>query len=364
MQLWLLGAWAATHAQDLADDPQAARAARAEMEEQYRCYVLNNGFAPIAVLSHWRLVVWTVQGDSVRAPVTTLSPDGSTVRHSSITMTLRQWQIALQTALTAAWDALGRDLLMGLTEAPHFPLSGLSDNFTDFTPGHSFLDLPSNGVTLVQDWLYRQIVASLDRRTRFFDRANRPRKSAMMSNLRATQRFLSLLALLIYWSSGLPPRRKELAGMRWCNDMTPRNVYVHFGQALLITGYHKSQWRVGVRPIARTLAPPVGELLVRYLIYIPPWTRYLEHWLATKFNTVCPYSLNNQKCRLDSKGDYSLRTAYVCCPRKGGWNRPIDKDHDDKDHDDEDHNDEDHDDEDHDDEDHDDEDLYDYYLND
>ena len=231
-------------------------------------------------------------------------------------MPLMQWRVALQTALTAAWDTLDRDLLMGLTEAPRFPLSGLSENFTDFTPGQSFLDLPSNGVMTVQDWLYRQVVASPDRCTCFFDQDRRPRKPAM-SYLRATQRFLSLLALLIYWSSVLPPRRKELAGIRWCNDMTPRNVYVHFGQALLITSYHKAQWRVGVRPIARALAPAVGELLVRYLIYIPSWNRYLEHFLATKFNTVCPYSLNNQKCKLDSKGHWSLRTAYVCCPSKG-----------------------------------------------
>lgn len=88
--------------------------------------------------------------------------------------------------------------------------------------------------------------------------------------LHANQRFLRLLAVLIYWISGLPPRRKELMGVSWCNQEFLRNFYLYYGSVVMITSYHKSQWKIGTRPIARVLASAVGELLVRYLIYIPP----------------------------------------------------------------------------------------------
>ena len=42
---------------------------------------------------------------------------------------------------------------------------------------------------------------------------------------------------------------------------------------------------------------------------------YIKAPLAEKFNTVCPYSLNNRQCKLDGKGTCSLRSAYVCCPQ-------------------------------------------------
>lgn len=86
------------------------------------------------------------------------------------------------------------------------------------------------------------------------DGALRARASALNTYLLAEQQFLRLLALLIYWTSGLPPRRKELVGLMWCNQESPRNLFLSHGLMVMVTGYHKSEWRVGtpcVRPIRR-----------------------------------------------------------------------------------------------------------------
>ena len=45
----------------------------------------------------------------------------------------------------------------------------------------------------------------------------------------------------------------------------------------VLTSYHKSQWRVGTRPVARFLPPSIGNLVVRYLIYIPPVVQLFSH---------------------------------------------------------------------------------------
>ena len=99
--------------------------------------------------------------------------------------------------------------------------------------------------------------------------------------LHTNQVFLQLLAVLIYWISGLPPRRKELVGIRWCNEEIARNIYIHNGAVVIVTGYHKSEWKVGTRPVARVLPSAVGELLIRYLIYIPPLLRFFGHCMQT-----------------------------------------------------------------------------------
>ena len=45
---------------------------------------------------------------------------------------------------------------------------------------------------------------------------------------------------------------------------------------------------------------------------------YIRAPLATKFNNVCPNSLNNQMCKLDKRGtNCTLRKAWVCCLRLG-----------------------------------------------
>ena len=62
----------------------------------------------------------------------------------------------------------------------------------------------------------------------------------------------------------------------------------------IITGYYKLQWRVGTRLIAQSHLQAVGELLVRYLIYVPPFARFLNHRM--EHQTDCSYLF----CKADS----------------------------------------------------------------
>lgn len=77
-------------------------------------------------------------------------------------------------------------------------------------------------------------------------------------------------------TAGLPPRRRELAILLWCNEETARNIYIYQGTVAIITSYHKSEWRVGTRPTARFLPPAVGDLYVRYVIYVLSFRRFLH----------------------------------------------------------------------------------------
>ena len=43
----------------------------------------------------------------------------------------------------------------------------------------------------------------------------------------------------------------------------------------MITSYHKTQWQVGIRLIAQFLPTAVGDLLMHYLIYMPPFLCFL-----------------------------------------------------------------------------------------
>ena len=285
MQLWLLGYC-------LWEFPNLSTPTSLQqffLEECQR-FLLNTTATPVAELSYWRLMSRTASNDSIQMPITTVSTDLSQVSHSSIVLQLDDWRVKLRQLLDHASQTLNDILLFGLHAIPVYPVSSLFDNFADHTPGHCFLDAPTNGLHAVQDWLFHRIRQDTTLQKRFFktpkystDVSPEPqlRESRINEYLHANQLFLQLLAVLIYWTSGLPPRRKELIGIRWCNEETARNIYIHNGAVLIVTGYHKSEWRVGTRPVARVLPSAVGELLIRYLIYIPPLVRFFGHCMQT-----------------------------------------------------------------------------------
>jgi len=146
------------------------------------------------------------------------------------------------------------------------------DSPVDLRPRKCFLDDTRNKLQTVQDWLFECVQANPDFTNRFFvsrGDVKLLRKSAIKNYLLAEQKFLRLISVLIYWTSGLPPQRKKLVGTAWCNHESPRNLYVSYRLVILITGYHKFEWRIGTRAIARFLSPVMGHLLVRYLIFVP-----------------------------------------------------------------------------------------------
>ena len=161
------------------------------------------------------------------------------------------------------------------------------DSKGESRPGLSFVDDPRNRLHTTRDWLACQLEHRPDLQDRFFSRHRNPhdptdtrpvlRRWAVDEHFHQQQLFLRSLAFLVYMGAGLPPRTPGLMSVLWCNDTGPRNIYLHSRGVCILTCYHKSQWRVGSRPVARFLPPLVGQLLIRYLVYIPPFLRLLRH---------------------------------------------------------------------------------------
>lgn len=279
MQLWLV-----RHCMRKIHDDTGSHSVQLEklLEQECQRFLINTQRTLIAVLSHWRLLGRAASNDTVTHATTTLNEDCTIVTHQDIILHVDHWREELHQLLVSATKELDNELLLNLHETPRYSLSMLHDNVSDLRPGKCFLDDPRNRLHAVNDWLFQQLCVNFNLQDRFFhsltegeDTSVRWRSSAVNSYLHANQEFLRQMAVLIYMGSGLPPRREELAGITWCNGETARNIYLHYDLVAVITGYYKSQWRIGTRPTARFLPPAVGELLVRYLIYVPSFLRFL-----------------------------------------------------------------------------------------
>ena len=291
MQLWLLSYCLHQHRRQ---SPQPTL--QDFVRDQCQLHLINTTSGPIAELSYWRLITRAARNDAAHPPVTTITDNCMQVNHGDIELRLPAWRQALQALLREAISILDTDLLFGLGGLIDRPADSLQDNMAELRPGQCFLDDPRNGLHAVRDDVVNQLLKTPELRLRFVEERPPSNSGAepfdtvvgnrlqMDSYLHANQRFLQLLAVLMIMTGGLPPRRKELLGISWCNQETPRNIYIYDGLLAIITSYHKSQWRVGSRPVARFLAPCLGDVLIRYLIYVPPVLRFFSHCMQSQ----CP----------------------------------------------------------------------------
>lgn len=286
MQLWFLGSclydWKREKAQFRMDSSLSIY-----VQERCQQHLINTTPGPIAELSYWRLLSKTASNDVVSLPTTTVSPDCMQVSHANIDLSITAWQHALRNIYGKAKGLLFDELFFGIADITRYCSTNLYDNASEATPAWSFLNDPRNVLHAELDYLQRRSVSDIRVQRLFLGlhatdspqeinrvRCNGPRVGTYFAH---HETFLQLLAVLIYMTAGLPPRRKELLSIAWCNQEVARNLYIYHGQVALITGYHKTQWRIGTRPIARILPHAVGDLVVMYLIYIPRWLNFLFH---------------------------------------------------------------------------------------
>ena len=283
MQLWLLD-HCIRHCEEISPALDLSDYAA----EQCRLHLVNTSGGPMAELSYWRLITRSSKNDTPRPPVTTLTDDCMQVNHADLELRLPAWRQFLRDVLHEASELLENTLLFDLSNLPTYTASSLHDNLTRTEPGWSFVQDPRNHLTLVKDSVLNYLRVDEGLRKHFFEERGRgessqeelrSRRPAMAEYLHADQRFLQLLAILIVMTAGLPPRRPELLGVLWCNQEAPRNLYIYDGLLAVITSYHKSQWRVGSRPVARFLPSGVGDLVIRYLIYIIPVVRLFTYYI-------------------------------------------------------------------------------------
>ncbi len=285
MQLWLLG-----HCIQRCKDKSPGLDLSDYATEQCRLHLINTSRGPIAELSYWRLMVRSSKNDTPRPPVTTVTDDCMQINHASIELRLPAWRRFLRDIFCEASKLLVHSLLFDLSDLTTYTASSLRDDLTRTEPGWSFLQDTRNGLTVAKDHVLNHLRTDKGLQRRFFKESRRQGRNpdklpyhrpAIAEYLHADKRFLQLLAILIMMTAGLPPRRPELLGVYWCNQEAPRNLYIYDGLLAVMTSHHKSQWRVGSRPVARFLPPSIGDLVIRYLIYVVPVIHLFTHCMQS-----------------------------------------------------------------------------------
>ncbi|KAI9041145.1 DEAD/DEAH box helicase-domain-containing protein [Aspergillus affinis] len=148
---------------------------------------------------------------------------------------IRGW---IETLLQSVTQTLEHGLFLGVY--PSIDLTTLVDNLGEHRAGFCFLDIPANQLQLTH---------------------------------------APLLAVQTTLPAGMAPLRQgnrrepELLQLKWRNtSITPRNLYLHQGNVLFITEYHKSQVRIQTtQHVARFLCPSVSRLVVLYLLRVRPF---------------------------------------------------------------------------------------------
>ena len=252
--------------------------------ECMQCLV-NISPSAIAELSFWRLLTWRVSEGVIVHPATTIDETKASVRHLHIELAFDTWRQAVRSLTADMESLLVEKLMFGLHAAERYSTRFTFDTPSNVMPGFSFKDDARNDFSQAVDWLLKQVQAD-SALARSFEVEVSDRTVVVVDRRRFEQYlsyhndFLSMLIIAVYFTAGLPPRREELVSITWRNWDVARNLYISDGLFTVITGYHKSQWRVGNRPVARFLPLALGDMLLHYLIYVQPFCRWVRHCLG------------------------------------------------------------------------------------
>jgi hypothetical protein len=208
-------------------------------------------------------------------------------RHVQLQLT--QWRGFVNNLLQRCQRLLHTKLLFGLPGIEQFPRAQqLRDDAFDARPGRNFADHPGNDMHLGpwRNWLLvhvgtHEATASLIRRQADADPASAPSWDAngVKAYMRRVSAFLRQMMVLIHMTSGLPARGPELLGVRWCNTELLRNIFLCEGYVMQLMAYHKLEWQVGSRAVARFLPHEVGNLLVQFIVLVIPLAHILRRQL-------------------------------------------------------------------------------------
>lgn len=230
-------------------------------------WMVNSSRGPMAELLSWRLYASAVAAATVPPAWTSWSADGQTVVFKHVELHLDDWRRLIRSQLADAGRILNNDLLLG-SGRPGLTPGRLKDVMTETRPGFSFVADRRN--TISPDWLIRQT------QVRRLLTEGAWSGAAVSRYLGAATDFLEKMLLLVHLTGGLPARAPEIISLQHCNGEGRRNVFIHDGQVLLLTGYHKTLYAAGSRLVARFLPAAVGELLTTYLAVVLPFVRHLQ----------------------------------------------------------------------------------------
>ena len=209
------------------------------------------------------------------------------MRAGDIPISLHTIHSAVQTLIYEATELLEGTLLFGKQVPRQVSVATLQDEATNLK-GRSFRDNKDNGLKGASDWLTDQLSDDADLFDHFvcppFSTEQDPhltellglsgaryRRDAIERYFEANQTFLQHMAVMFILTSAVPMSGEELANVTWRNHSSPRNLRIHMGDIMLVTTIRQDGED---RPAARFLPSLVGNLLVRYLVYVEPFLSF------------------------------------------------------------------------------------------
>ena len=270
------------------------------VREQCRQYLINTNSCSIVELSYWRLFTWIVNNDFVRHVVITINDDCTQINHQTIIMSIKIWRDELRSMLDSINEILENSLLLKFNKVSHYVVFMLIDNSINLRLEKNFLNDLKNELHAIQNWLFWQLRANSKIRERFFkmnliaryfddefiESIFRIRQFKVNEYLLTKQQFFHSLNVLMYWTFDLSFKRKELVNIAWCNQEIARNIYILQEIIIFIVNYHKSSWRIDSRSIVQYSTFAIDELLMRYLIYVFAFVRFLNYCMQSFINKV------------------------------------------------------------------------------
>ncbi|KAI9882246.1 MAG: hypothetical protein M1823_006007 [Watsoniomyces obsoletus] len=266
-------------------DPSAQLQRLREREEmlQELCqqWLVNKQPTPMGEINALRLYGMSIARDTLPPSWISWSADGQTVCYKDKTITMEQWREWIKTMWKNARVCLRDELLLAQDDQPWLHVHSMTDLMAQSRPGYSFIQDPRNNLSGLEQWLITRNSKTptlLDRfsRTHPDNVAHRLwKKETAQQYFQRARYFLEVMMALIHISSGLPARAPELLSTTFVNSEQLRNVLIQDGQLVIITSYHKSEWREGSRAVCRFVLPVVADLLVTYLVGVQPWLWFL-----------------------------------------------------------------------------------------
>lgn len=209
------------------------------------------------------------------------SKDRQTLIYQGQRLQLRELRGFVSELCTVAEAELFNELmfLQDSQKPYHIDLGQVVDDMNETLVGYSFISDTNNGLFNGRERMLKRLAGS-PKADSFLHVKNgelevQPRQWRQY-RLRL-QRFLSILFILIH-TSNVPARGVEVLPIRFLNAAeAPRNIFVHDGQVMIVTAYHKSQALTGHhKVIARFLNARIGQLLVCYLAEVRPFVALID----------------------------------------------------------------------------------------
>lgn len=212
-------------------------------------------------------------------------------------------------------NAMGLLLLLD-PEKERFPVVDLDtvvDDPSNEQPGYSLAHDIRNRHDDPDTWVVRRILASESLQaywlaSRALARGGRPlalKQSAASAYERALLGFRERLLLLIYLTSGQPPRTTEIMNLRHQN--TPhggaRNLFLSGGHLCIKTWYHKGMFRTqSYKVILRFLPKEASRHFVRFIQLVLPFWQLVQG-STSGADTVSPFMWAQQPVYRSSEED-------------------------------------------------------------